>query len=189
MKNGPIAVLFDRLGPYHWARLQAAARLFRVVAVETSATTREYQWEGIDEPRGFDKVTLFDNGSDSRSFKRALLRQKMATALGEVDPAVAMIPGWATPASLIALEWSGHLLVGTKTVASAVNVVHAWRGSYIQPRPRHNPSGALACHICLLFVRLTENWAMKRFGPLPQLATVAPANAGPGQVLAGQLSQ
>ncbi len=105
MKNEPTAILFDRLGPYHWARLQAAAHLFRVVAVETSATTREYQWERIDEPRGFDKVTLFDNRSDSRSFKRALLRQKMATALGEVDPAVVMIPGWGTPASLIALEW------------------------------------------------------------------------------------
>ncbi len=105
MKNGSIAILFDRLGPYHWARLQAAARVFRVVAVETSAITREYQWEGIDEPRGFDKVTLFDNGSDSRGFKRALLRRKMANALREADPAVAMIPGWATPASLVALEW------------------------------------------------------------------------------------
>jgi hypothetical protein len=39
------------------------------------------------------------------------------------------------------------------------------------------------------FVRLSEIWAMKRFGPLPQLVTVAPANAGPVQVLAGQLSQ
>jgi glycosyltransferase involved in cell wall biosynthesis len=29
----------------------------------------------------------------------------MVNALGEVDPAVAMIPGWATPASLVALEW------------------------------------------------------------------------------------
>jgi hypothetical protein len=38
------------------------------------------------------------------------------------------------------------------------------------------------------FVRLTEIWAMKRFGALSQLATVAPANAGPVQVLAGQLS-
>jgi hypothetical protein len=39
------------------------------------------------------------------------------------------------------------------------------------------------------FVRLTEIWAMKRIGPLPQLVTVAPANPGPVQVLAGQLSQ
>jgi hypothetical protein len=39
------------------------------------------------------------------------------------------------------------------------------------------------------FVRLAENWAMKRFGkrfgPLPQPTPVAPANAGPVQVLAG----
>ncbi|PYL98486.1 MAG: hypothetical protein DMF19_14180, partial [Verrucomicrobia bacterium] len=103
MKNGAIAILFDRLGPYHWARLQAAARFFRVVAVETCAITREYQWERVDKAPAFEKVTLFDDGSDSCKFKRALLRKKMVNALGEVDPAVAMIPGWATPASLVAL--------------------------------------------------------------------------------------
>jgi len=105
VKNEPIAILFDRLGPYHWARLQAAARLFRVVAVETCAVTAEYEWERIEEPREFDRVTLFDDISDDRRPKSALLRQKMTNALREADPAVAMIPGWATPASLIALEW------------------------------------------------------------------------------------
>jgi len=39
------------------------------------------------------------------------------------------------------------------------------------------------------FVRLIEIWATKRFGQLQQLATVAPADAGPVQVLAGRLSQ
>jgi glycosyltransferase involved in cell wall biosynthesis len=105
VKNEPIAILFDRFGPYHSARLQAAARLFRVVAIETCAITRESQWERIDEPRAFDRVTLFDDASDGRRPKRALLRQKMAKALREADPAVTMIPGWGTPASLIALEW------------------------------------------------------------------------------------
>jgi glycosyltransferase involved in cell wall biosynthesis len=105
VKNDRIAILFDRLGPYHWARLQAAARVFRVVAIETYATTREYQWEGIDEPPAFGRVTLFDDKSDGRGPKSALLRHKLAKALREADPAVAMIPGWGTPASLIALEW------------------------------------------------------------------------------------
>jgi hypothetical protein len=36
-------------------------------------------------------------------------------------------------------------------------------------------------------VRVTEIWATKRFGQLPQTATVVPASAGP--VLAGRLSQ
>jgi 1,2-diacylglycerol 3-alpha-glucosyltransferase len=105
VKNGAIAIFFDRLGPYHWARLQAAAGLFRVVAIETCAITREYQWERIDEPRAFDRVTLFDDVSEGRNLKCGLLRQKLAKALFEVDPAVAMIPGWGTPASLVALEW------------------------------------------------------------------------------------
>jgi hypothetical protein len=39
------------------------------------------------------------------------------------------------------------------------------------------------------FIRLTEIWARKRFGQPVQLTTVAPANAGPVQVFAGQLSQ
>ncbi len=105
MKNGAIAIFFDRLGPYHWARLQAAARLFRVVAIETCAITREYQWERIDEPRAFDRVTLFDDVSEGRNLKRQRLRQKLTKALREADPAVALIAGWGTPASLIALEW------------------------------------------------------------------------------------
>jgi 1,2-diacylglycerol 3-alpha-glucosyltransferase len=105
VKNGLIAILFDRLGPYHWARLQAASRIFRVVAVETCATTRHYDWERIDEPRAFEKLTLFDGVSDSRSLKRTRLRQKMRDALGAADPVIAMIPGWGAPPSLIALEW------------------------------------------------------------------------------------
>jgi 1,2-diacylglycerol 3-alpha-glucosyltransferase len=105
VKNDRVAILFDRLGPYHWARLQSAARLFRVVAVETRAITPEYEWERIEEPRAFDRVTLFDEVSNGRGQKVALLQKKMIKALHEADPAVAMIPGWGTPASLIALEW------------------------------------------------------------------------------------
>ena len=39
------------------------------------------------------------------------------------------------------------------------------------------------------FVRLAEIWATKRFAQLPQLATIAPADAAPLQVSAGQLSR
>jgi glycosyltransferase involved in cell wall biosynthesis len=48
---------------------------------------------------------LFDDVSEGRNLKRERLRQKLTKALRETDPAVAMIPGWGTPASLIALEW------------------------------------------------------------------------------------
>jgi hypothetical protein len=39
------------------------------------------------------------------------------------------------------------------------------------------------------FVRLTEMWATRRFGGLPQMTTAVPANVGPMQVVAGRLTQ
>jgi len=39
------------------------------------------------------------------------------------------------------------------------------------------------------FIRLTENWAAKRFMQLQQLATVVPSNAGSMQVITSRLSQ
>ena len=49
------------------------------------------------------------------------------------------------------LDRSADPLVGTKKIAAAPGVVHAWRRSYLQPRPRHHSAGALACRICILF--------------------------------------
>src|SRR5438046_10058644 len=66
---------------------------------------RQYQFERIDERRAFDRVRFFDDVSDGRNLKRQRLRQKLTKALREADPAVALIAGWGTPASLIALEW------------------------------------------------------------------------------------
>jgi hypothetical protein len=39
------------------------------------------------------------------------------------------------------------------------------------------------------FVRLAERWSTRRFGPLPQMTTAVPANAGTMQAVAGPLSQ
>ena len=39
------------------------------------------------------------------------------------------------------------------------------------------------------FIRLTENWAAKRFVRLPPLATVVPVKAGSMHVVAGRLTQ
>jgi oligosaccharide repeat unit polymerase len=39
------------------------------------------------------------------------------------------------------------------------------------------------------FVRLIEIWAVARFRPLPQMATVSPANAAPVRMLAGSLNR
>ena len=40
-----ISVVFDNLGPYHRARLQAAAEIADVLAVEVAASSEEYAWK------------------------------------------------------------------------------------------------------------------------------------------------
>src|SRR6476619_4711341 len=48
------------------------------------------------------------------------------------------------------LDWSADPLVETKKIAPAPGVVHAWRRSYLQPRPGHQHARALARHIWIL---------------------------------------
>src|SRR5206468_5709546 len=50
-----------------------------------------------------------------------------------------------------ALDWLANPLVGTKKIVATPGVVHAWCRSYLQPWTGHQPAGALACHICMLF--------------------------------------
>ena len=72
-----LAVAFHRLGPYHVARLKAAAAAGRgaVVAVELSGHTREYAWAPVAAD-GFERRTAYPEG-DSNDLPRAAL-----TALG-----------------------------------------------------------------------------------------------------------
>ena len=43
-----VAVLFDRFGPYHIARLEAAAKYVEVIPMEVSGETNEYQWDKVE---------------------------------------------------------------------------------------------------------------------------------------------
>lgn len=42
-----VAVLFDFLGPYHRARLDAAAQILEVAAIEVRENSAEYAWSGL----------------------------------------------------------------------------------------------------------------------------------------------
>ena len=100
-----VAVIFHRLGPYHWARLEAASRRCEVAGLELGAETLEYQWTKIEEAAGFQRITLFPQG-DSRSSPINELEKRMRNALSQSHPDVVAIPGWSEKGALIALRWS-----------------------------------------------------------------------------------
>lgn len=99
-----VAVIFHRLGPYHVARLSAAAAIMDLTAVELAAQTREYAWDFVDVGKSFRRVTLFPEG-DSRSAASPEVRRRLQAALDTVRPEVVVVPGWADAGAAAGLEW------------------------------------------------------------------------------------
>jgi 1,2-diacylglycerol 3-alpha-glucosyltransferase len=99
-----IAVLFHRLGPYHFARLRAAGRLLPIVAIESSGVDETYAWDVVAGADHFERVTLFDR-ADAQKLPAAEVASRVGLALGKVRPAVVVVPGWADFAALGALRW------------------------------------------------------------------------------------
>ena len=102
--NGPhLAVLFDRLGPYHVARVNAAISVCRTTPVELFGETRDYAWSRVSAER----KTLFPSSS-ARDISAADCYSALDRCFGELKPDVVAIPGWSAPASLMALLWCGN---------------------------------------------------------------------------------
>ncbi|HUP04565.1 MAG TPA: glycosyltransferase [Bryobacteraceae bacterium] len=99
----PVAILFRRIGPYHRARLNAAARRFPSVAVELTASDRVYAWDPVEAPE-LSRVTIFQ---DAAAATGAQVAQRVAKTLDQLSPRAVAIPGWSTPFALAALRWCG----------------------------------------------------------------------------------
>jgi glycosyltransferase involved in cell wall biosynthesis len=106
MRPSSLAVGFERLGPYHLARLSALAQdadAPRVHAVEVYRTDATYAWSDQPTPLGIERHTLLpkEEGSDP-----ARVWQAMQRCLEDLKPALVAIPGWSHPAALAALAWA-----------------------------------------------------------------------------------
>ena len=100
-----VAVLFDRFGPYHIARLEAAAKYVEVIAIEVSGETKEYQWDKVESKVLRNRVTLFAN-RDSREIPSAELFKTLTQKLDTLKPDVVAVNGWYDRSALSALYWS-----------------------------------------------------------------------------------
>jgi 1,2-diacylglycerol 3-alpha-glucosyltransferase len=121
MSQTRLTVLFNRIGPYHHARLRAASSAFGVTAVEYSNTDSIYAWDEIEGTDGFDRVTLFkDCLIESLPVRQVTLAVR--NALFKAQPQAVLIPGWAACASLAALGWC----LSQRVPAIAMSETAAW---------------------------------------------------------------
>lgn len=99
-----IAYLCERLGPFHFAQLNAASGHADIIAIEFSQKDQTYEWDYIEGPTSFQRVTLFSDAPINMQPIDAVVR-RVNNVLGEVKPQVVALHGWEPPASLIALWW------------------------------------------------------------------------------------
>jgi 1,2-diacylglycerol 3-alpha-glucosyltransferase len=101
MERKPVAaVVFHHIGPYHHARLNAAADRLSVTGFEWSAKAYE-PWGTADSPARYRKVSLFSEATDQYPAKTQL-RRAFWSALEQANPDVVAVNGWNNFGSLVA---------------------------------------------------------------------------------------
>src|SRR6266705_5594587 len=98
--NPAVAVVFHHVGPYHHARLNAAADRLAVTGIEWSAKGYD-AWGVAEAPPRYRKISLFPEATDHYP-ARATLRRAFCSALEEVNPDVVAVNGWNNFGSLVA---------------------------------------------------------------------------------------
>jgi 1,2-diacylglycerol 3-alpha-glucosyltransferase len=94
-----IAVVFHHIGPYHHARLNAAADRLSVTGLEWSAKAYD-AWGAADSPARYRKISLFSEATEKYPGK-AQLRRAFWWALEQVNPDVIAVNGWNNFGSLV----------------------------------------------------------------------------------------
>ena len=95
-----VAVVFHHIGPYHHARLNAAADKLSVTGIEWSAKSYE-AWGAAATPAQYRKVSLFPEATDFYPDK-VELRSAFSVALEQTKPDVLAVNGWNNFGSVIA---------------------------------------------------------------------------------------
>jgi glycosyltransferase involved in cell wall biosynthesis len=102
-----VAVIWQRFGPYHLARLRGAAdvlkpRGWRVIGLEI-AEEDEYRWSPAAEAL-VSRHTLFPN-QDYSTIPARYIRRRVVEALDRLQPSAVCINGWAVSEAVAALSW------------------------------------------------------------------------------------
>ena len=95
-----VAVVFHHIGPYHHARLNAAADKLSVMGIEWSAQAYD-GWGTAESPQRYQKISLFPKATVAYP-KTAELRCAFSSALEQAKPDVVAVNGWNNFGSLVA---------------------------------------------------------------------------------------
>jgi len=96
------ALLFHRVGPYHFARARAAGKITNTTLIEVYKNDDVYGWDPVPGADGFQRVTLFEKNNETAD---KLIRGVHA-ALDACRPDALAIPGWADAVAFGSIQWA-----------------------------------------------------------------------------------
>jgi glycosyltransferase involved in cell wall biosynthesis len=132
-----LVFVFDHFGPYHVARVGAAAGLpgCVVTGVELHPRSRTYGWEPREGELGFRKVSLPRVELRGRAERRAL-RPHLERVLGECGPDVVFVNGWGDFLSVETMAWAKRRGVRVVVMSETrrVDGARSWWGEWVKGR-------------------------------------------------------
>lgn len=102
-KSKPTALIFHRVGPYHFARARAAGKTVGATLIEVFKSDDVYGWDHVPGADGFERVTLFERNSETNDN----VARGVRAALERCRPSAVAIPGWADAVAFSAIQWCG----------------------------------------------------------------------------------
>ena len=101
--NIRVAIAFDNFGPYHIARLNAAAKEVEVLAVERASTSAVYAWDSPEVPAGMTRVVL---STEKNSGSPADVFAAIEANVASFKPDAVAVPGWSSQMALALASWA-----------------------------------------------------------------------------------
>ena len=98
-----IAILFDRFGPYHIARIRGAMDKASVLALEGAPQRAVYDWVKPDLPDGLAYAALTRNHGEETD--AALVCQRLEECVLPFAPDAVALAGWSNMITLATLRW------------------------------------------------------------------------------------
>jgi len=132
-----VVFVFDHFGPYHLARISAAAKVpeWDVWGIELHPKSRTYAWDSSKAAFGFHKISLPNVGL-SGSAERFALLPHLEEALASCLPDVVFVNGWGDFMSLETIRWAKkqgvRLVVMSET--RRVDGERSWWGEWVKSR-------------------------------------------------------
>lgn len=99
-----LALIFERFGPYHHARLRAAARKVSVVGIEVVKRDNTYAWADTAAAEDIP----FERVAEDFSVSNASIETRLLSILDFHRPSVVAVPGWFAPYTHAAIHWAGR---------------------------------------------------------------------------------